>query len=104
MQEYDVKRGHAANVDLPGLLKECFGECREEGEWLTASFGAMPAIKARMDGKTKLVVDTEMDRKASTEDAQRTIKAWNSFLERATGFTAKQRSKRLQEKAKKGAA
>jgi len=36
--------------------------------------------------------------------ATQTIKAFNSFLERATGFSAKERSRKAQEAAKKGAA
>ncbi|HPD08781.1 MAG TPA: DUF5611 family protein [Methanomassiliicoccales archaeon] len=31
-----------------------------------------------------------------------TIKRWNDFLERATGFTSKERRNRLQKKAKDG--
>jgi hypothetical protein len=31
-----------------------------------------------------------------------TLRRWNVFLEQATGFTSKERSKRLQKKAKEG--
>jgi hypothetical protein len=34
--------------------------------------------------------------------AIRTRKAWNAFLERATGYDASERSKRVQKKAKEG--
>ncbi len=53
------------------------------------------------DGKT-LYVDTNMERDVDTETAAATIRAYNTFLEQATGFTAKQRRQRIQKKAKEG--
>jgi len=38
----------------------------------------------------------------SHEYVQNTIKAYNTFLEKVTGYTAKERGKRAQKKAKEG--
>src|SRR5207244_11221296 len=55
------------------------------------------------DGK-KLFVDTTMKSGVPDHVATDTIKAYNAFLERATGLTAKERGKRAQQAAKKGSA
>src|SRR5438128_6539013 len=55
------------------------------------------------DGK-KLFVDTTMKSGVPDHVATDTIKAYNAFLERATGLTAKERGKRAKEAAQKGAA
>ncbi len=54
------------------------------------------------EGKN-LLVETVTQAGASPEDQARTIKAYNQFLELATGFTAKERAKKAQAAAKKGA-
>jgi hypothetical protein len=43
-----------------------------------------------------------MDPSVGDEVALSTIKAYNVFLERATGLTAKERAKKAQKKAKEG--
>lgn len=106
MRDYELKRGHWKNLEgdkLQKLMEECFGEVRQEGEWLIASFGALKWVKARMEGKDKVWVDSETDRSAPMEVARQTMTVWNDFLERATGYDAKQRGKRAQEAAKKAA-
>lgn len=103
MQSYEVRRGHRKKVDLEALFKECFGAARREGDWLTGSFGAMRLCKARFDGEA-LVVETDTDKGAPPERALETLRAWNRFLEGATGFNSKQRGERLQKAAKKGEA
>lgn len=101
MQTYPVKRGHAKKTDLKQIMEESFGSVDESDDWLTASFGAFKTIKAKYDGLTKLDVDTNQDRNVDMETGQKTIKAWNEFLETATGYTSKQRGKKMQEAAKK---
>lgn len=101
MQTYPVKRGHAKKTDLKQVMEESFGEVDESDDWLTASFGAFRSIKAQYEGKMKLHVDTDQDKDVDMETGQKTIKAWNTFLESATGYTAKQRGKKMKEAAKK---
>lgn len=113
MQEYEVKRGLTKKNDLLQLLQEAFGDAKKDGEWSTASFGAMPVIRARYDPKGTLVVDTESRKdlaglvaKGDKQALQMTLdtqKRWNDFLLVATGYDSKQRGKKAQEKAKKAA-
>ncbi len=74
-----------------------------EGNRVIVSFGAIEKMVAWTDGK-KLFVDTTMKTSAPDHMATQTIKAFNAFLEQATGYSAKERSKKAQEAAKKGAA
>src|SRR2546421_7090541 len=67
------------------------------------SYAALEKMVAWTDGK-KLFVDTSMKTGVADHIATDTIKTYNTFLERATGLTAKERSKRAQEAAKRGAA
>lgn len=104
MQAYDIKRGHAKVLEGEGLrsiLEGIFGEATETQGVYMVSQGAIRDMSVWFDGKS-LYVDTNMDRDVDSETAAATISAYNTFLERATGFTAKQRGKRLQKKAKEG--
>lgn len=106
MQEMDVKRGHWKNVDLDATYKEHFGDySKDEGDagtWFVASGPAMKSFKLCLKDKSTLLVDIEGDLSAPDEDQMKAIRTKNKVLEEVTGFTAKQRAKRAQEKAKKG--
>ena len=103
----DIKRGHYKNVEgdgLKALLEQYFGghvEVAPDG-WLTTSYGAITSIRAKVVAKDRLEVISQTDWGAAPEVSAETIRRWNSFLEAATGFTSKERSKRLQQKAKDG--
>jgi hypothetical protein len=104
MRDYELKRGIAKSLEGDGLRNlavETFGQASADGNRVVVSFGAIEKMSAWTDGK-KLFVDTVM--KAGTPDhvATETIKAFNTFLERATGYSAKERGKRAQAAAKKG--
>jgi hypothetical protein len=105
MQEYEVRRGHQEDIE-PGKLKahmqQFFGNVQEKDGRLVSSFGALKEIWAWPCKKNTLCVDTKMDPSVEDSVAQQTIRAYNSFLEAATGFTSKERGKRLQKKAKEG--
>jgi hypothetical protein len=107
MNEYEVRRGHQENI-APGKLKEhmqeIFGNAEQKGEKTVSSFGALKELRAWQGGKNVLCVDTEMDTGVPDDVAAKTIRAFNTFLERATGYTAKERGKRAQKKAKEGKA
>ena len=105
MQDYDIRRGHQKELEggkLKALMQQIFGNASEEGGFLVAKFGALDKLTVGWDGGAVLKVETLMRKGASTDDAASTVKAYNIFLERATGFTSKERSKRLQKKAKEG--
>jgi len=107
MNEYEVRRGHQGNISPDKLeehMKDTFGNVEQKEEHLVSSFGALKELRAWQSGKNMLAVDTQMDPSVSDEVAQKTIKAYNTFLERATGYTTKERGKRAQKKAKKNKA
>ena len=104
MQQYDVKKGLEKNLQalrLRALVQETFGNAGESQGKVTASSGTLAKLTTWFDGKS-LCVETEMRTDVPNDVASETIRKYNVFLEKATGFTSKQRSKRLQEKAKKG--
>ncbi|MEM0343699.1 MAG: DUF5611 family protein [Thermoplasmata archaeon] len=105
MQEYEVRRGHQENIApdrLRAIMQEVFGNVQERDGKFFSSFGALKELHAWPCKKNALCVETRSDPSVSDEVAQQTIKAYNEFLERTTGFTAKERSRRLQKKAKEG--
>lgn len=106
MREYELRRGVGKALEGDGLRKlaaETFPEAGTDGDKVLVSFGAIERMVAWTDGK-RLFVDTVMKTGVPDHLATETIKAFNSFLEKATGYTAKERSKKAQEAAKKGAA
>jgi len=106
MREYELKRGTGKTLEGDGLrmiAADVFGDVETDGAKIVVSHGALEKMVAWTDGK-KLFVDTTMKPGVPDHVATDTIKAYNAFLERATGLTAKERSKRAQEAAKKGTA
>jgi hypothetical protein len=109
MQTFDIKRGHFKNLENNGLeniMRETLGEVQKEGDKLFANYGAMKPITVWLQSKKELCVDIQTDTGVSDDVAMQTIKAKNEFLKQAlkqaTGFSSKERSKRLQKKAKEG--
>lgn len=105
MQELDIRRGHYMKIEgkLSELMREVFGnvETTEDG-WYVARYGAMQPIKVKIKDSKTLLIDITTVKDVDEATAIDTIKAKNRFLEMATGFNAKERAKRLQERAKKG--
>ena len=104
MEKLDIKRGNYGKIEgdrLFELMKETFGNCRTEGEWLLSDYGAMQPIKIKVLSKNELAM--EINTVEIPEDqVLDTMRKRNKFLEAATGFTSKERLKRLKDKAKKG--
>lgn len=113
MQEYPVKPGHAGKIDFKMIFEAAFGSYDEDDGWLKGSYGSMPRIWAKQDGKKSVIVDTQTDKSFALRMAegdseagavaQDTHRAWNDFLEGVTGYDAKTRSKKIQKAAKKEA-
>ena len=98
MNEYDIKRGHFEKIEgdkLEKLMKDLFGTVSRDGDKLKSSFGAMELITVWMGGKKSVFVETKMNTKVDDKTASETIRLYNQFLERSTGFTAKERMKKL---------
>jgi hypothetical protein len=103
--DYEVKKGHGKELEGDGLRKiteEVFGSAKIEGDMVVSKYGAMTHLEAKVKDKATITVNTSTDTKASVEVAADTIKQYNAFLEKATGFTSKERRTRLQKKAKEG--
>ncbi len=79
-----------------------FGSAVREGEGVVAVFGAIERLVARVEGRN-LSVEVTMNPKVSAEVAAETVQRYNRFLETVTGFTAKERAKRLRKSATGGA-
>lgn len=106
MQEFDIRRGHHKNIEgekLEAIVREIFGSVSkgEDGS-LETRFGALDSLTIRSKDKKALLIDTKMNPAVEEATASETIRKYNEFLQRATGFSAKERSKRLQKKAKEG--
>lgn len=105
MQEYEVRRGHQENIEpekLKAHMTQAFGNVQERDGKFVSSFGALKELVAWPCKKNALCIDTKMDTSVANDVAQSTIKAYNGFLEAATGFSSKERGKRVQKKAKEG--
>jgi hypothetical protein len=105
MQTLDIKRGHYKTLEeigLENMMTEAFGEVEKDGEKLVANFGALKPITVWIKSKKELCVDIVTAQDVSDETVMQTIRAKNDFLFKATGFSTKERSKRLQKKAKEG--
>ena len=105
MQTLDIKKGYYKNIEDQGLEKimiDIFGEVNKDGEKFKANYGAMKPITVWIKNKKELCIDIVTEKDIDDDIALKTIKAKNEFLERATGFNAKERSKKLQKKAKEG--
>ncbi len=107
MTVQDIKRGHWRVVDGDGLknLMEDFFDTPvsvEDDGWHLVEYGALKPLKVKMNSKSELEVITISDPDVANDVASESIRRYNKFLEAATGFNTKQRSKRLQKKAKEG--
>lgn len=103
--EYDIRKGHSAKLEGDGLkdiMTEAFGSAKDEGGKWVASYGAINRVEAKLISKTVVDISSDTDKSKPVEVQADTIKRWNMFLEAATGYTSKERGKRMQKKAKDG--
>ena len=104
MRAYELRRGHGKNLEggkLHAMAVETFGSATDEAGKVVVSFGAIEKMTVWTDGK-QLFVDMVMKPGVPDAMATDTIGRYNRFLESATGYTAKERSKKAQQAAKKG--
>jgi len=101
VQNYPVRASHRKGLAAPLLeevLKTHFGTAQVEGEAVVSSYGAISRITARSVGR-ELSVDLTMNPKVPEDVARETIRRYNLFLEAATGYTSKERAKRMRKSA-----
>ncbi len=104
MRAYELRRGHAKNLEgdkLRAITADAFGSATSDGGKVVVQFGAIEKMTVWTDGK-QLFVDMAMKTGVADDVASDTIGRNNRFLEAATGYTAKERSKRAQQAAKEG--
>lgn len=104
MQRYPVRSNHRANLNVETLESLCrahFESVRREETAVFASYGAIAHLKAWADGR-ELALDVTMDPKVDPPVAAETIRRYNRFLEETTGFTSKERARRLKKSATAG--
>lgn len=107
MIEQDIKRGNYKNLEgdkLYGILEEVFGgDCvtQKDGK-CHVNYGALKPLVTWVKDKKTLILDIRMDTDVDVELGLDSRKKYNRFLDTATGFNAKARTKRLKDKVKKG--
>lgn len=104
MRAYEMRRGQGKNLEgdqLRALVADIFGRASVEDGKVVANFGAIEKLITWTDGK-QLFVDMTMKPGVPDTVATDTITRNNRFLERATGYTTKQRKQKAEEAAKKG--
>ncbi len=102
IQEYAFKRGFKkdANQRVVEALKACFGiDINVRDEEYRLSYGALQKITIRV--ADTLLVDTESSASVPEAVMIDTNARFRCFLEKATGYTAKQRAKKAQEAVKR---
>jgi len=105
MVEYDIKKGWGKNIEgglLENMMKEVFGNVKKEGDKLVSSYGVLSRIEVKQISSAILHVVTESGDPKDDAQILDTKRKLNVFVEKATGFDAKARMKRAQQKAKKG--
>jgi len=99
--EYSFKRGFKPELDrIKGALEEEFPEVHEEDGKLVTGYGALKSVVVWIEGK-KLNVVTKSNPEVKDEEILDTNKRFRNFLEKATGYTAKQRLKKAKDEAKR---
>ena len=101
MQQYPVRPTHRANLTLEALRSIAqaeIGSAEVDGDAVVASYGALKRLAVAPAGK-ELAVETAMDPQVPNEVARETIARYNRFLEAVTGYSAKERAKRLRKSA-----
>jgi hypothetical protein len=101
VQKYPVRADHRARLtleDLAALCRSVFGEADQSTDVVTTKFGALARLAVRPE-KRELWVDVTMDPKVPIEVASETVRRYNQFLEGATGYSAKERARRLRKAA-----
>ncbi|MGZ4891410.1 MAG: DUF5611 family protein [Halobacteriota archaeon] len=102
IQEYAFKRGFKkdANQRVVEALKACFGiDINVRDEEYRLSYGALKTMTIRV--AETLLVDTEPSIGVPEAVMIDTNARFRCFLEKATGYTAKQRAKKAQEAVKR---
>ncbi len=106
MQTYPVRSSHRGNLTLPAIeriARQHFESVSADTTSVTASFGAIERLTVRPDGR-QLQVEVRSNPKVGNDVAAATIARYNRFLEETTGYSSKERARRLRKSAGEGTA
>lgn len=101
MQRYPVRPSHRVNLGpeaLVRLAREHFGSAEPVGDGVRTAYGAIASLVVRGD-RRELLVDVTMNPQVDEAVARETIGRYNRFLESTTGYSAKERARRLRKSA-----
>jgi hypothetical protein len=101
VQRYPIRASHRKELTAARLDELCrthFGSATTEGNAIVASYGAIVRLKVWVEAK-ELAVDLTMNPKVDVTVAAETVRRYNRFLEESTGFTSKERAKKLRKSA-----
>jgi hypothetical protein len=101
VQRYPVRPSHRRGLSpahLEEVCRESFEEVQTADDRVLGKFGAIARLSAWADGK-ELAIELVMDPHVPEPVQQETIRRFNRFLESATGYSAKERARRLRKSA-----
>ncbi|HYB62992.1 MAG TPA: DUF5611 family protein [Thermoplasmata archaeon] len=101
MQTYPVRTSHRKNLELAAIgaiARQHFAAVEVGASEVVASSGAIERLAVRPDGRG-LSVDVRTNPRVDEAVARETIAHYNRFLEEVTGYSAKERAKRLRKSA-----
>ncbi|KAA8922328.1 DUF5611 family protein [Thermoplasma sp.] len=91
MREYPVKKGFPTDYEsIRAKISELGYSVRSEGDLLIASIPGISRIEIKPDKKKILVNTGDYD---SGSDKLAVVRAYNDFIEKLTGYSAKERKK-----------
>ena len=101
MQTYPVKSTHRKNLELATLgaiARHHFPTVEVGPTEVLASAGAIERLSVRPEGHA-LAVDVRTNPRVDEAIARESIGRYNGFLEEVTGYTARERARRLRKSA-----
>jgi hypothetical protein len=101
VQNYPVRPSHRRNLELAAIAtvaREHLESVVVDGGEVRASYGALEHLAVKPAGR-ELSVELRMNPKVPDTVARETIARYNRFLEAVTGYSSKERAKRLRKSA-----
>jgi hypothetical protein len=101
VQQYPVRNTHRSRLTsaaIQEVAQEVFGTAELDGDRVVCRYGAITSLAAWPVGK-ELAVEVRTDPSVAADIQSETIRRYNRFLEETTGFSSKERAKRLRKSA-----
>ncbi len=101
MQSYPVRATHRRNLDLAAIgaiARQHFESVEIDGTAVRARYGAIDRLSVRPDGRA-LAIEVRTNPQVEEAVARESIARYNRFLQEVTGYSAKERARRLRKSA-----